>query len=223
MASQTASVGAQFADGQAWRFVDMQRDGSQLFNSFGQARPLFVGQRTCAQMCLVNTANRANDTHGQLRGAHLHRKHCNRQAFIEGYMLGDIDGQRRFTHRRPGRQNHQITSLKAGRHFVQIVKAGRHTRHIVGVFGHLGDAVQQVHHQRVHALKALLHARALLADIEDFLLGLVQNHRHRLALRIEGVGSNLVTGGHQFTQDRALAHDFGVAADIAGTWHILRQ
>jgi hypothetical protein len=33
----------------------------------------------------------------------------------------------------------------------------------------------RLHHQGVHALEALLHARALFADIEDLLLGLVQD------------------------------------------------
>jgi hypothetical protein len=65
--------------------------------------------------------------------------------------------------------------------------------------------------------------RALLADRQDLLLGLVEDALHGLALRIEGVGRDVVAGRDQLAQDGALAHDFRIAADIAGTGHILRQ
>ena len=42
-------------------------------------------------------------------------------------------------------------------------------------------------------------------------------------LRVEGVGGDFVAGGHQLAQNRALPHDLGVTADVAGTGHILGQ
>ena len=45
------------------------------------------------------------------------------------------------------------------------------------VLGQLVDAVDQLHHQLVHALEALLRARAFLADVEDLALGLVEDLR----------------------------------------------
>ena len=78
-------------------------------------------------------------------------------------------------------------------------------------------------HKRVHALEALLHPRAFLADVEDLLLGLVQDRGHRFALRVEGAGGDLVAGADELAQDGALAHDLRVAPDIAGAGHILGQ
>jgi len=138
-------------------------------------------------------------------------------------MLSDVDGKSRLAHGRTRRQHHQIARLQAGCHLVQIVEAGGHTGDVVGVVGHLLHAVEQVHHQRIHRLETLLHARAFFADVEDLLLGLVQDLVHRPALGVEGSGSDLVAGCHQLAQDGALAHDLGVAADVAGTGHVLRQ
>jgi hypothetical protein len=42
-------------------------------------------------------------------------------------------------------------------------------------------------------------------------------------LRVEGVGRDLVAGADQLAQDRALAHDLGITADVAGAGHVLRQ
>jgi hypothetical protein len=62
-----------------------------------------------------------------------------------------------------------------------------------------------------------------LADVEDLALGLVEDLRHRSALRIERRGGDLVARRHQLSQHRALAHDLGVAADVGGARHALRQ
>ena len=45
----------------------------------------------------------------------------------------------------------------------------------------------------------------------------------RPALRVEGAGGDLVAGGDQLAQHRALAHDLGVAAQVGRARHALRQ
>jgi len=44
-----------------------------------------------------------------------------------------------------------------------------------------------------------------------------------LALRVECRRGNLVGDGHQLAQRRALAHDFGIPADIGGRRRVVRQ
>ncbi len=129
----------------------------------------------------------------------------------------------RLAHGRARRQHHHIARLQARGHAIEVDETGGHAGDVVGVVGHLLHAVQQIDHQGVHGLKALLHARAFFTDVEDFLLGLVQYLVHWPPLRVEGVGGDLVAGRHQFAQDGALAHDFGIAADVAGAGHVLRQ
>jgi len=155
---QASGVGTQLTDRQARGFVDVQRDVAQLLDGFGQAWPFFIGQGAGAQMGLVNPADGTDNTHRQLRGTHLHREHRHRQAFVEGHVFGDVDGQRGLSHGGPCRQDHQVAGLEARGHLVQIVKTRRHTGHIIRVLRHLGHAIQQAHHQGVHALEALLHA-----------------------------------------------------------------
>ena len=130
----------------------------------------------------------------------------------------------RLAHRRPRRQHDQVARLQAGGHAVEVVEARAHAGDFLGaVLVQLVDAVDQLHDQLVHALEALPRARALLADLEDLALGLVEDLRHRPALRIEGRGGDLVAGGDQLAQDGALAHDLGVAAQVGRAGHALRQ
>ena len=120
----------------------MQRHIAQTLNRLGQAGPLVVGELAGAQMALVDTADRADHTHRQLRRAHLHGEHGYGQALVQGNMFCDIDGQRRFSHGRARGKHHQVTGLKACRQTIQVVETGRHARHIIGVIRHLLDAVQ---------------------------------------------------------------------------------
>ena len=64
-------------------------------------------------------------------------------------------------------------------------------------------------------------ALTLLANAEDLLLGFVDDVRNRAAFRVEGIGGNLVARRQKLTQNRSVAHDFGVAPNIGGTRHIL--
>jgi len=220
---QPARIGAQRGHRQARRFVDMQRHVAQLFDRLRQARPLVVGKLAGAQVHLVDTADRADDTHGQLARAHFHREHCHRQLFVQRDVLGNVDRKSRLTHAGPRREHDHVTRLEAGREPVQVVEAGRHARDVVRVVGHLLHSVQQLDHQGIHGLETLLHARAFLADVEDLLLGFVEDLVDRFAQRVECGGSDFVAGAHQLAQDGALAHDLGVAADVARAGHVLRQ
>jgi hypothetical protein len=83
--------------------------------------------------------------------------------------------KRGLAHGRARGQDDHVAGLQARRHAVEVVEAGGHARDVVRVVGHLLDAVQQLHDQAVHALEALLHPRAFLADVEDLLLGLVED------------------------------------------------
>ncbi len=124
----------------------------------------------------------------------------------------------------PCRQDDQVARLQARGVAVEVVEAGAHAGDVLGaVLGELGDAVDQLHREHVHALEALLVAVAFLADLEDLAFGLVEDLRDGAALRIERVGGDLVAGGDQLAQDRALAHDLGVAAHVGRARHALRE
>ena len=111
-AGQAAGAGSELRSREACGFVNVQRNVAKFFNGFGQARPLFIGQLAGAQVALVDAPDGAHNTHGQLCGAHLHRKHRDGQPLVHGHMLGNIDGKRRFAHGRTRRQHHQVAALQ---------------------------------------------------------------------------------------------------------------
>ena len=194
MARQPPRVGAQLAGGEARRFVDVQRDVAQPLDRVGQARPFLVGQAAGAQMGLVDAADRPDDPHRELRGAHFHREHRYRQALVQRDMLGDVDRERGLAHRRPRGEHHHVAGLEARGHAIEVDEAGRHTRDVVRVVGHFADAIHELDGKRVHALETLLQARAFFADVEDLLFGFVEDLVDRLALRVEGVGRDFFAG-----------------------------
>ena len=105
---------------------------------------------------------------------------------LHRHVLGDVERKGGLAHRRARRQHDQVALLQAGRQAVEVVEAGAHAGHFLGaVLVQFGHAVDQLDHQLVHADEALLAARAFLADLEDAALGLVEDLRHRPALRIE--------------------------------------
>ena len=83
----------------------------------------------------------------------------------------------------------------------------------------LDDAGQQLADLREH----LAAARALLGDVQDLGLGLVEDFLGAAAERVvRGVG-DLAGGRRELAQDRALAHDGGVVADVGRRRHVLDQ
>ena len=183
LARLAARARAQLARRQRRALVDEEADLAELLDRLGQAPPFVVAQRAGAQVLLVDAAERADHAQGELRGAHFHREHDHRQAFVDGDVLGDVERERGLAHRRPRREHDQVARLQAGGHAVQVEEAGAHAGDFLGaVLVQLVDAVDQLHHQLVHALEALARARAFLADAEDLALGLVEDLRDRRGL-----------------------------------------
>jgi hypothetical protein len=109
-----------------------------------------------------------------------------------------------------------VAGLQARGHAVQVVEAGGHAGDVHGVVGHLLDAVQQVDHQRIQRLEALLVARALLADLEDLLLGLVEDALDRLPCGLKAlvaISSLALTSLRRMARSRTISHSGGCC------WH----
>jgi len=71
-------------------------------------------------MPLVHPADGADNTHGQLGGAHFHREHGDWQAFIQGDVFRNVDGQGGLAHGGTCRQHNQIAGLQTCRHAVEV-------------------------------------------------------------------------------------------------------
>ncbi|MCY1359058.1 hypothetical protein D9M69_456120 [compost metagenome] len=190
-----------------------------------QARPVFVQQAAGTQPVLVQPADRAQHTHGQLRARHFHREHCHRQALLHRHVLADVQRERGLTHRRAAGHDDQVAALHAAGHPVQVHEARGHAGHVAGAVAmvKLVDALDHLRQQRLDFLETLLATRAFLGDRKDLGLGFVQQLADFPPLGREGCRGDVVGDGDQLAQHRAFAHDFRVAADIGCAGRVLCQ
>nr|GEU28419.1 hypothetical protein [Tanacetum cinerariifolium] len=225
LARQAARAGAHLDRVQGRGFVDEQLGVVHLLDRVGQARPVLVVEAAGTQAVLVELANRAQHTHGQLGAAHLHREDRYRQAGFDRHVFADIDRECGFTHRRTAGHDDQVAALQPRRHAVEIDKARGHARDLGLVVARvqLVDALDHLRQQRLHGNPAGRAAGALLGNGKDLRLRLVEHLLDFLALRAEGLARDLVGHGDQLAQDRAVAHDLGIAADVGSRWRVLRH
>ena len=115
LARLAAGAGAHLGGAERAALVDVEAHLAELLDRLREAPPLVVAQVAGAQVALVDAAERADHPQGELRGAHFHREHDDRQAFLDGHVLGDVERERGLAHRRPRRQHDQVARLQARR------------------------------------------------------------------------------------------------------------
>ncbi len=64
---------------------------------------------------------------------------------------------------------------------------------------------------------------ALFGDLEDHAFGVVDELVRRAAFVFVGTGGNFATDADQLPQQRALAHDVGIRADVVGRGRVARK
>ncbi len=140
-------------------------------------------------------------------------------------MLADVERERGLAHAGPSGDDDQVALLQARGHAVEVGEPGRDAGDVGGIVAVVQelDALDDLRQQRPHLLEPLLAARAVLGDLEHLRLGLVEDLAHASTQRVEGVVGDLAADGREIAQDRALAHDLGVAADVGGGRHVLDQ
>ena len=87
----------------------------------------------------------------------------------------------------------------------------------------LVDLVDDLRQDVADRLGALAPAEALLRDLEDLLLGAVDQLASGLALVVEDGGGDLRAGLDELPQERSLPDDIGISADIGGGGRIASE
>ena len=197
----------------------------QLGHRIREPRPFVVLQPPGAQLVLVDLPDRAQHPHGELRRAHFHAEHRHRQAVVHGGVLGDVEGEGGLAHAGAAGDDDQVTRLQPGGAVVEVVEAGGHAGDVgsVALVVEVVDLLEHARQHRLDVLQAVLAPRARLGDLEDARLGLVEELRDLLALRVVGAVGDLARHLREAPLHRALAHQFGVAADVGGAGGGLRQ
>ena len=206
-------------------FVDVERGFVHLAQGKGQPRPLVVVEAAGTHTVRVEPADRGEHAHGQLGAAHFHRENRHRQTDFNRHVLGHVERQRGFAHRRATGDDQQVAGLQTRGLGVEIVVAGRHpgdVRGVVSVMQFL-DAFDDLREQRIDVHKTGLMAEAALGNGKDLGFGLVEQLLRIAAERVERAAGDLVAGGDQLAQYGTFADDFGVAPDVRRRRRIGRQ
>ena len=186
---------------------------------------MLILQRTRFQDMLIQTADRTQHTHHQLRAAHLHRKHGYRQFTFHCNMLGNIDGKCCFTHRRATGHNNQISRLQTGGFLIQVDKSGRNPGYFVRIVARIKhvNAFDNFFQQIRQFQKTLFRLGCAFCNLENFVFRFVQQLSCVFSLRIIGISSNFRADFSQLPHYGLLPHDFGITSDICGRRSILCQ
>ena len=135
-------------------------------------------------------------------------------------MLGDIEDQRCFAHRRSRGDQNEIRVLEAGGPVVQICEARRKACDISLDMACVFDLLYSVDHDLTDRHKA--GGIPSLGDLKDPLLRVVHDHFQVVFLRITRSRYFLIGADHS-AQQRFFRDDLRIGSDIGGSGHLLDQ
>ena len=124
-----------------------------------------------------------------------------------------VQTQRGFSHRWPGGDNDQISTLEARREAVEIGEATRHAGDGARARLQLLDPLHRRPDELLDANE--LFGTAKLRHLEHPVLGVVE-HLARRAVAFVDVLDDAGRGLHETAQHRLVADDFGVVVDVRG-------
>ncbi len=122
LATQAAKLGVDVHDVRAGRVVEKDRRFDQFPRRVMKTPPLVRVKIPGAEFLLIHARAGADRTGEQRFGRHFEReyRHGLPRGVVRGYVLGDIQSQRGFPHRRPRCQDEQFAAVKPARHFVEF-------------------------------------------------------------------------------------------------------
>ena len=218
-----AGPGAQLQRRQRAGLVDVQRRFAQQAAGGDQAAPVVVLQLAAAQALLVDAAEGGQHAQGQLVGRHFHAEYGDRLLAFDGHVLGDVHGEAGLAHAGAAGHDHQVAGVQAGGELVELGESSGQTAEAFRVLAQLLEARVDPHHQRRHLVVQAPRLVAALADAEHRLLGQVDQHRRVAAVRLVAHAGDVLAGGDEAAQHRALAHDLGIGLDVGGARGVRRQ
>ena len=182
-----------------------------MYGGGRELRPIVAAQEAGTQLARVDPRLAAQETIGELLLRHFQGEEHRRRLAHAARIQRDVQREGRLTHGGAAGDDDQIARVHAGRHLVEPLEAG----------GQAGDVLLQLRGPRDrfegandYVRNVLVRAaQAMLGDVEDRALGLVEELLHRAVVAVPERRS-LVTGHDQAPDDRLFAHDLGVGFDV---------
>ena len=138
-------------------------------------------------------------------------------------VLRDVERERGLAHRGAPRDDDQVAGLQSGRHGVEVVVAGADAGELALALLQQVEPVDRGAEDVVQRHEPRAGATPLLGDLEDAPLGLVHEVGGGAPLALVGARRDLAAHPDQLPQQRALADDVGVGADVGGGGRVPRE
>ena len=156
--------------------------------------------------------------HQRLFG-HLQRKDRHAET-VHGRLSGDVEAERRFSHRGTGGHDDQLGRLESRRHFVQICEAARHTGNRFATALERFDALHRGPEHLLQPGEPLV--TPLLGDLKYSGLGPVEKIV-RGGVAVVGLGDDRSRGFDQASKDRLVFDDLGMELDVCRSGNRVHQ
>ena len=212
---QPPRLGAHVHDPDVRGVVDVQRRRVVLARGAQHALPLrLVAQPPLAQVVALDRGLRGDEALRELGLGHLEAEQGHRApvVLVQRDVLGHVGDQRGFAHRWACRDDDQVARLEAAGDRVEVGEAGRGA----GERAALGGELLPLAHLGVQDLadEAEVLLAVVVGDLEDGALGPLDELARRRLVAVDA-GLDLVGGGQQAAQQRAVADDLRVLAQVA--------
>ena len=137
-------------------------------------------------------------------------------------MLHQVHRETCLAHGGATRHDHQVRPLQPGCHAVQLGVSGAEAGDVATGVVELVDSLDRAAQQRVHFLRPA-RLGALLADLHDLALGLVDQLVRAAAFRVVAAVGNILRRLDQVPQGGAVAHYGGIGPDVGCAGGLFRQ
>ena len=121
------ALAAELGNGDTRSIIDDQIRFSDNSGSFNELRPVFIRQISGSECLGIHLGFQGEQTVYQLFFGHLKTEDRYGLPFLKSHILGYIQDESRFSHRRTGCNQNEIRWLKTGSFIIQIDKTGRNT------------------------------------------------------------------------------------------------
>ncbi len=198
------------------RVVDVERRLGQLLDGLEHLGPAIALDPALAQLVARHPGLRGDEAVCELRLRHLEREQRHRLAMPDGGVLGDVGGEARLAHRRPGGEYDQVPWLEAAREVVEVGEARRRAGEADVPLRQLLELVDLLVEEVVQP--AHLTAAVLVPDAEETRLEALDQLPRIAAVRHDIV-LDLAARAEDAAQDRVVLDDPRVVQDVADGRH----
>ncbi len=211
LAVQAARLRADLQHADVTGVVDEQRRGREPLGGLDDLGPALLRDAPLAELLALDLRLGSHEPLRELGLGHLQREQRDRLPMVHGGVLGDVRDQGRFTHGRSCRDHDEVSGLEASRQLVEVLEARRGAGERLAFLGEAVQLVELAVEDVVDRLEVLL--AIVLRDLEHGLLGPLDQRAGR-AVAGHDARLDLVRGVQQAPQERVVANDLRVMADV---------